>query len=160
MTLLGVRTVPLRVVLVCVNRRCASSGMQHTQVAQISSAQAFSTSGQQFLCLSRPSGTATASLKCVFGGAWSPSSPVCRCGDATLGSSSEQRVGRVAEYARDEGQQQRFWAALIVLTTALSARPVRRLEICEHSLTSRVDICRSLNPCSRTNLYLRSSDAP
>ena len=41
--------------------------------------------------------------------------PQWRC---DLGLSSEQRVGRVAEYARDEGQQQRFWAALIVLTTA------------------------------------------
>ena len=77
--------------------------------------------------------------------------PQWRC---DLGSSSEQKAGRAADHARDGGQQRRFWAAWVVLTTALSAQPVRRLELSEQSLISHIDIWRSLNPCLQAILYL------
>jgi hypothetical protein len=80
--------------------------------------------------------------------------PQWRC---DLGSSSEQTVGRAADHARDGGQQQRFWTALMVLITAPPARLLRRLELSEHSLISHVDICRSLNPCLQAILYLESN---
>jgi len=57
---------------------------------------------------------------------------------------------------RDGGLQQRFWAASMVLITALPARPVWPVDLSEDSLISHVDICRSLKPCLQVILYLGS----
>ena len=74
-----------------------------------------------------------------------------------LGSSSEQSGGRAAKDVHNGGLQQRFWAASMVLTTALPARPVWPIELSEDSLISHVDICRSFKPGSQVILYLGSS---
>ena len=66
------------------------------------------------------------------------------------------RWPRAAKDVRDAGPQQRFWPASMVLTTALPARPVRRLELSEHSWISHADVCRSLKPCLQAILYLGS----
>ena len=45
----------------------------------------------------------------------------------------------------------------MVLTTALPARPVRPVELSEHSWISHADICRSFKPCSQVKVQSRSS---
>lgn len=72
-------------------------------------------------------------------------------------ASSEQSNSHAAEDVRDGGLQQRFWAASMVLTTALPARLVGSLELREYSFISHSDICRSLKPCPQAKLRSRSS---
>ena len=80
--------------------------------------------------------------------------PQWRC---HLDSSSEQSNGRAAKDVHIGGLQQRFWAASMVLTTALPARPVWPVELSEDSLISDVDICRSFKPGSQAICYLGST---
>ena len=63
--------------------------------------------------------------------------PQWRC---SLNASSEQSNSRAAEDVRDGGLQQRFWAASMVLITALPARPVWPVELSEDSWISHVDL--------------------
>ena len=74
-----------------------------------------------------------------------------------LDSTSEQSTARTAEDVRDSGLQERFWAASMVLTTALPARPVGNLELSMYSFIPHVDICRSLKPCPQVKVRSSSS---
>ena len=51
------------------------------------------------------------------------------------------------EGGRGEGRQLHFWAASMMVGTALPALAVRRLERSEDSLAADIDICGSLNFC-------------
>ena len=91
-----------------------------------------------------------------FGGACSPGALVCRIGDTISPPSASKADSHAAEVLRDGALQQRFWEASMVLTKALSARPVRRLELNEHSFIYHLYICRSIKLCLQAKLRSRS----
>ena len=112
---------------------------------------------QQFWRQTQLNGTAPATMTRSFGGAWSPDALQCRSGDTISRHHRSTSNSRAAEDVRNGGLQQRFWAASMVLTTALPARPVGRLEVSEYSFISHADICRSFKPCSQVKVRSRSS---
>ena len=60
---------------------------------------------------------------------------------------SESSDCRTAADGRARSPLQDFWAALMVLTTALPAREVQRFELSEDSITSHTDVSGSLKFC-------------